>query len=96
MKDYTKLPFRRRAQKVLHHPLRRGSVLGARVRAIRLMMNMNQMEFGEFLGLHRGEISKIECGRRDLMWNEFVTLRKTTGCSITSDWSQGGVDEHST
>lgn len=96
MKSQSKLRLTRHRQAARRRSLRRGSVLAARVRAIRLMMDMNQTEFARFLGVRRTGVSRIECGRRDLMWDEFVTLRKVTGCSITSDWSQGGVDEHST
>lgn len=48
-----------------------------------MSMEMSQKEFANFLGLRRWQVSGIECGRRDLMWVEYVTLEKVTGCSIT-------------
>ncbi|HEY6307282.1 MAG TPA: helix-turn-helix transcriptional regulator [Candidatus Angelobacter sp.] len=55
--------------------------LGARVRSLRKKHNWTQAELGDRLGIDRGHVSEIECGKRMVTLDTLQTLAK--GFDIT-------------
>ena len=50
--------------------------LGVRVRNLRLKRDWTQAELGAHLGLDRGHVSEIECGKRMITLDTLQTLAK--------------------
>ena len=58
--------------------------LGARVRHLREKRNWTQAELGDHLGIDRGHISEIECGKRMITIETLQTLAKGFDLSMAA------------
>ncbi len=58
--------------------------LGARVRSLREKRNWTQAELGDHLGIDRGHVSEIECGKRMITLETLQTLAKGFDLSMSA------------
>lgn len=58
--------------------------LGARVRALRQKRKWTQAELGDHLGIDRGHVSEIECGKRMVTLDTLQTLAKGFDVSMSA------------
>jgi transcriptional regulator with XRE-family HTH domain len=63
--------------------------LGVRVRALRKKRNWTQAELGDHLGIDRGHVSEIECGKRMITLDTLQTLAR--GFNLTMSALLKGV-----
>ncbi len=63
--------------------------LGSRVRALRQKHKWTQAELGDRLGMDRGHVSEIECGKRMVTLDTLQTIAK--GFEITMSQLLKGV-----
>ncbi len=63
--------------------------LGARVRALRKERRWSQADLGDHLGMDRGHVSEIECGKRMVSLDTLQTLAE--GFDITMSALLKGV-----
>jgi transcriptional regulator with XRE-family HTH domain len=58
--------------------------LGVRVKALRKKRNWTQAELGDHLGMDRGHVSEIECGKRMIRLETLQTLAQGFDLTMSS------------